>query len=164
MTIAEAVPSDAAALAAFDARVFGPEGWGERAFADAIASDAESVWILRDAADQIVGVVCLTILGDQADLASLAVAPDHRRAGVGRHLLDHALDAARAAGVREVFLEVRASNDAARALYTQRGFTVIDVRRRYYRLPTEDALVMRARLTPAVGPVGAEACDPPGRP
>ena len=54
--------------------------------------------------------------------------------------------AARAAGCRAVLLEVRASNDAARALYTRHGFTTAGRRRRYYTAPVEDALVMRLPL------------------
>ena len=53
---------------------------------------------------------------------------------------------ARAAGCRAVLLEVRVSNDAARALYARHGFTTAGRRRRYYTAPVEDALVMRLPL------------------
>ena len=52
-----------------------------------------------------------------------------------------------AGGAREVFLEVRASDDVARHLYERHGFTAIGLRRNYYPRLGEDALVMRADLT-----------------
>jgi len=85
---------------------------------------------------------------DEGEIANLAVAADARRHGVGGALLDSALAAARARGVTDVYLEVRDSNAGARALYASRGFVQIARRRRYYRRPTEDALVLRLDLAP----------------
>jgi [ribosomal protein S18]-alanine N-acetyltransferase len=69
--------------------------------------------------------------------------PEHR-GGVGRALLHAVIDAARALDVRKMFLEVRASNAAARALYAQAGFREIGVRRDYYPAHggREDAIVL----------------------
>ena len=61
----------------------------------------------------------------------------------------------RRAGCRAVLLEVRASNTAAQSLYAAHGFTRIGLRRRYYQVPQEDAVVMRALLRPAPAPVGS---------
>jgi hypothetical protein len=47
----------------------------------------------------------------------------------------------------EMWLEVRASNASARALYDSRGFSAVGVRKRYYHAPREDAIVLRADLT-----------------
>ncbi|HET7321714.1 MAG TPA: ribosomal protein S18-alanine N-acetyltransferase [Longimicrobiaceae bacterium] len=89
--------------------------------------------------------VCWTIL-DQAELGNVAVAPECRGRGVGRRLVQAALARVRERGAAECFLEVRASNEAARILYERSGFEPIGRRRRYYSRPTEDAVVMRARL------------------
>ena len=61
-------------------------------------------------------------------------------------MLGELIGLARAAGCRAVLLEVRVSNDAARALYARHGFTTAGRRRRYYTAPVEDALVMRLPL------------------
>jgi len=63
-------------------------------------------------------------------------------------LLEAALDLLVRRGGREVFLEVRVSNLAARRLYEAAGFRVVGVRPRYYRRPVEDALVLRRALAP----------------
>jgi len=83
---------------------------------------------------------------DEAEIANLAVSDDARRGGIGARLLDHAIEAARDRKSRVVFLEVRESNAAARALYSSRGFEVAARRSKYYRKPVEDALVLRRAL------------------
>lgn len=96
------------------------------------------------------GVVCGYAVSwcvvDEAELANLAVAPGMRGQRIGAALLDHAMTDARLAGCVVMHLEVRESNAAARALYESRGFGMVGRRKRYYRQPVEDALILRARL------------------
>jgi tRNA threonylcarbamoyl adenosine modification protein YeaZ/ribosomal-protein-alanine acetyltransferase len=85
-------------------------------------------------------------LGDQeAHLGNLAVAPEHRRAGVARALVLDLIAAARQRGARSITLEVRTGNFAAQALYRAHGFRLAGLRRGYYRDTGEDALVMMWR-------------------
>jgi ribosomal-protein-alanine N-acetyltransferase len=91
-------------------------------------------------------------MADEAELATLAVAPEQRGRGIGGELLDRLLRAALDMGVRSVFLEVRASNEGAIALYRVRGYRHVGVRRQYYDRPPEDALVLRLRLPSASEP------------
>jgi ribosomal-protein-alanine N-acetyltransferase len=100
-----------------------------------------------DAGAEVVGYVVLWLVVDEAEVANLAVAPAWRRTRVGAALLDAALAAAEADGARVVYLEVRDSNVGARALYASRGFEQVGRRKRYYRRPVEDALVMRRIIT-----------------
>jgi ribosomal-protein-alanine N-acetyltransferase len=65
---------------------------------------------------------------------------------VGFQLLDFALDYCRAKGVRNCFLELRASNTAARNLYAKRGFFRVGARKDYYEKPVEDAILMQLAL------------------
>jgi [ribosomal protein S18]-alanine N-acetyltransferase len=94
----------------------------------------------------VLGYGVLWWASDQGELANLAVDPDFRRRGVGSLLLDHLLAEAGAAGLRAVFLEVRASNEAAASLYEKRGFREVGVRRDYYARPREDARILRLEL------------------
>lgn len=77
------------------------------------------------------------IAADEFEILNLAVSPDHRRGGIARALLD-------AAGVAQGtwFLEVRASNHAARTLYEGEGFRESGIRKQYYRDPPDDAIVL----------------------
>ena len=86
--------------------------------------------------------ICWTTI-DQSELGNLAVAREARRSGVGRALLRAVMPRLAERGSRECFLEVRVSNAAAQELYRSFGFEIVGSRRRYYRLPVEDALVMR---------------------
>jgi ribosomal-protein-alanine acetyltransferase len=99
----------------------------------------------------VVGYVVAWLVADEAEVANLAVAPAHRARGVGARLLDSALSAARRGGARAAHLEVRDSNATARALYASRGFEAVGRRRRYYRSPEEDALLLRCDLQQSDG-------------
>jgi [ribosomal protein S18]-alanine N-acetyltransferase len=82
----------------------------------------------------------------EGDIQTLAVAPFARRHGLGRALVTTLLAEAAARGADEVFLEVRADNPNARALYVSLGFEQIAVRAKYYQPDGVDAQVMRVTL------------------
>jgi len=82
----------------------------------------------------------------QGDVQTIAVAASARRQGIGAALLDALLAEARAREAREVFLEVRADNPGAEALYETRGFARIAIRPAYYQPDGVDAVVMKADL------------------
>jgi [ribosomal protein S18]-alanine N-acetyltransferase len=98
-----------------------------------------------------VGFALALALGEEAEIVSLGVLPDHRRCGIGSAILDTACCNARLRGAERVVLEVALDNVAARALYGGRGFTVVGCRRNYYRRAERsvDALILRARLPTA---------------
>ena len=79
---------------------------------------------------------------DELHINNLAVVPEQRRTGVASALLTFVLEEGARLGARRATLEVRRSNDPARYLYEQFGFTVAGVRRAYYTRPVEDALVL----------------------
>ena len=87
--------------------------------------------------------------GEQGDIQTIAVAPFARGIGLGRGLMHALITQARRRHVAELFLEVRADNAIARALYASLGFEEIGVRRRYYRQGI-DAILMRLAVPAAV--------------
>ncbi|NNG17340.1 MAG: ribosomal protein S18-alanine N-acetyltransferase [Gemmatimonadales bacterium] len=78
-----------------------------------------------------------------AEILDLAVSPEFRRAGVATALLCKLIETLERGGVRDIFLEVRESNRAARALYMAHGFSAAGRRPRYYRKPVEDAMLLK---------------------
>jgi ribosomal-protein-alanine N-acetyltransferase len=82
----------------------------------------------------------------EGDIQTIAVAPRARRNGLGRTLMLALIGEARKRGAREVFLEVRADNPGAQALYRELGFEEIGVRPRYYQPDDVDAIVMRLTI------------------
>lgn len=89
-----------------------------------------------------VGLAVFQLAAGEASLYALTVDPAVRRGGIGRQLLTHCLAALKAEGAECCFLEVRAQNIPARALYQQLGFERAGLRKNFYRDPPDDALVM----------------------
>ena len=93
--------------------------------------------------DTVQGFLIANRIGPEWELENIAVAAGARRRGLASALLSHFLDVVKQQGGESVFLEVRASNAAARALYAKFGFAVTGRRRRYYEYPDEDAVLYR---------------------
>jgi ribosomal-protein-alanine N-acetyltransferase len=91
-------------------------------------------------AGRIAGFLVARAVADgEREILNLAVGLDFRRQGVGRDLLAGLLSEAQGA----VFLEVRASNRAARNIYKSMGFQEVGSRPSYYQDPPEAAIVMK---------------------
>lgn len=95
----------------------------------------------------VAGYVVAWYVIDEGEIANLAVGAFARGRGIGGALLDSAIAVARDRAVASLYLEVRDSNAIARALYASRGFLQVTRRRKYYRHPLEDALVLRLDLS-----------------
>ena len=91
---------------------------------------------------RLLGYIGFLAAMEEADITNVAVAPSCRRQGIGKALLDHLKERAAQQKISRIFLEVRASNKAAVALYEQAGFHRVTVRKNYYEKPREDALIM----------------------
>ena len=81
----------------------------------------------------LAGFVIGRIAADEAEVLSIGVAPEWQRRGIGRHMAEGLVRAARRAEVKRLFLEVAADNDAAIALYEGLGFKIAGARKAYYQ-------------------------------
>ncbi|TVP88677.1 MAG: ribosomal-protein-alanine N-acetyltransferase [Pseudomonadaceae bacterium] len=120
--------------------------WTRGIFLDCVKSGYEC-WMLFRGAQQV-GHAVLTAAGDESHLLNLTIKPESQGNGFGRLLLQHMLLRAQQRHADVCFLEVRASNVAAIALYDQFGFNEIGRRKNYYPMAggREDALVMAFTL------------------
>ena len=91
---------------------------------------------------RVVGFLIGRVAADEFEILNVAVARSHRLHGVASALVKTAMDRAREAGARRAYLEVRASNQAAIALYLRHEFRACSRRARYYQQPVEDAVVL----------------------
>ena len=137
---------DVDAIVAIEKAAFS-DPWSENAFHEALAHPAVFFACARRGGGDVAGYVVAWFAADEGEIANLAVSPDAWGFGVGRALLSAALDVALARGASAVYLEVRDSNDRARRLYRASGFEEVGRRRRYYRRPVEDAIVLRRTMT-----------------
>lgn len=120
--------------------------WTRGNFADSLEAGYHC-WIAeRDR--QLVGYGIVMVAAGEAHLLNLSVSPSWQRRGVGRELTFFFLKLARDYGAERIYLEVRPSNAAARALYSHSGFEEIGLRRDYYPAAggREDAVVMELKL------------------
>jgi ribosomal-protein-alanine N-acetyltransferase len=122
--------------------------WPANSFSTLPTNDRVCFVVARNSATAaLVGFAIAWHVETEGELANLAVAPEHRRKGIGQALLDAVTTDALGRGTSELYLEVRESNSAARQLYGAAGFEEVGRRKRYYRRPEEDALILRRTLT-----------------
>jgi len=113
-----------------------------RAALESELREPQNLWLAAVLPDgEVAGYIGAHVLLDEASIMNLAVAPGYRRCGIGSALLRALLS--RLESAEYVFLEVRAGNEAAQALYRAHGFKVVGRRPGYYVRPAEDALLMR---------------------
>lgn len=109
---------------------------------------------------RIVGYVVFWVVIDELHLLNVAVDPSWRQRGIGERLMRLLLGMAQKRSVRKGTLEVRASNLSAQHLYRKFGFREVGVRRNYYRVPTENALLFQSDIDACpVPPEGDGAPD-----
>ena len=123
-----------------------PHPWSEGIFSDCLKAGYNGMLICLD--DEIIGYAMMSMAAEEAHLLNLCIRPALQGRGYGGALLDEMLDLALAKATKMVFLEVRASNVAARQLYLRYGFNEIGIRPHYYpgTGSREDALVFAREL------------------
>ncbi|MCI0487979.1 MAG: ribosomal protein S18-alanine N-acetyltransferase [Blastocatellia bacterium] len=121
--------------------------WGYDAYRRELLSNENSVMLaarnLAGDGPQVIGFLAGWTVEDELHVNNIATHPDYRRIGVGQRLMETGVDIGRRRGTAYVLLEVRASNEVAQLLYRKMGFNYVGRRRDYYRLPAEDAFVMK---------------------
>ena len=132
---------DVPAVHAIDALSFSLP-WPERSFRFELTENPVSRGWVAESGCRIAAMLVLWLIIDEAHIATIATHPDFRRQGIGEELMVAALLSARNEGAVRAFLEVRAGNAGAQALYKKYGFVVDGIRPRYYKDDNEDAILM----------------------
>jgi len=108
-----------------------------------LQTDWRRIALVIDEDVRLQGFLVAQTVGGEWEIENVAIAADARRRGLGTRLVGELLDMARAHSASAVFLEVRESNRAARALYEKWAFVESGRRKGYYRAPEEDAVVFK---------------------
>jgi ribosomal-protein-alanine acetyltransferase len=137
-------PEDSRALSDLESRCVGAAKWGEGGYHGVGASGIIG-WVATGG-NIVLGFILVRAVADEMEILNLAVEPDSRRKGIAARLLGNATAEARRANVKDIYLEVRESNSAARAFYLSKGFIEQGRRKNYYSAPMEDALMLVLRL------------------
>jgi len=144
VTVRPATPLDLDDIEAIEQQSFG-DPWSLESFRTSLSRSFVRINVAEDVAG-VAGYSVVWMAGEECELANLAVEPGRRGEGIGAFLLDAAMVQAATEKVQVMFLEVRAGNEAAKALYARRGFREVGRRAKYYKNPEEDALVLRRDL------------------
>ena len=122
--------------------------WSRNMLAEELDNACSAFLVAVDANEKVVGYAGLQVVLDEGYIANIAVFPEHRRKGVAGQLLQVFMNFAEADRLAFLTLEVRASNQAAIALYANRGFEEVGRRKNYYEHPKEDAIIMTKEFAP----------------
>ncbi len=142
--------ADAAhALALLEADCFDVP-WSASALRALLDDGLTRAWLVRAADGTLVGGALVRLVAGEGELLRIAVLPATRRHGIGAALLREILSASADACPHGLYLEVRASNVAARHLYARQGFVERGRRRDYFQAPREDAILMQWRPAAAL--------------
>ena len=119
--------------------------WSENSIANELENPL-SRWLVAECDGAVLGYVGSQMVPPEADLMNLAVQEMARGQGIGRALMTALMKGLAQEGIRELSLEVRASNMPALTLYQSLGFAEAGRRKNYYRSPVEDALILKREL------------------
>ena len=162
MTLRPASVADLDAIMSLERASFPGDAWSDAMMREELGSP-HGWYVVDEEAGRLVGYGGLRAVrgATDADIQTIALAPEVRGRGRGRTLLRALLAEAAQRGVADVFLEVRADNPVAQALYLSEGFLEVGRRPRYYQPDDVDAIVMkldlrgRAALEPSASDAGA---------
>jgi [ribosomal protein S18]-alanine N-acetyltransferase len=140
--IRPATSADLSAMLALEKQAATAAHWSVEQY-EAMFRASDRVALVVEEGSQLQGFAIAHVVGAEWEIENIAIAGQARRRALGTRLLGELLDLARAKGADAVFLEVRASNRAAQALYEKWSFTQSGKRKRYYKDPEEDAILYR---------------------
>ncbi len=119
--------------------------WNTRSFAEEVDRPISRLLAMKTDS-RLSGYICFWIVAGEIHLMKMAIHPEMRGNGLGFFLLTRMIEEGRSEKAEKVWLEVRLSNSAARALYEKAGFMEVGRRRGYYSNGKEDALVMTLNI------------------
>ncbi len=121
--------------------------WTSEQLASQLTDNMHICLAAVDGEGRTVGYVGLMYVIDEGYISNVAVAPAHRREGIGGMLLDTLRERAEEKGLAFLTLEVRQTNEPAKSLYKKHGYVEVGLRKGYYAKPTEDAILMTLFLS-----------------
>ncbi|MFF7681897.1 ribosomal protein S18-alanine N-acetyltransferase [Microbacterium sp. NPDC007973] len=147
MSTRAATAADLDAIMDLERTSFPTDAWSAAMMREELASP-HGFYVVVEEAGRLVGYAGLRAVrgARDADVQTITISAAARGRGRGRALLTTLLDEAVARGVHDVFLEVRADNPVAQALYASEGFAEVGRRPRYYQPDDVDAIVMQLDL------------------
>jgi ribosomal-protein-alanine N-acetyltransferase len=128
-------------LLSIESAVF-PEPWSPEVFNSELALRKGRLYRAAWDGEEMAGYIGFFIVDEEAHMTTVATAPAYQRGGVAITMIVDALRTLRTNGVKHISLEVAVNNAPAQSLYRRFGFAPVGVRKNYYPVTGQDALVM----------------------
>lgn len=135
---------DVAEVAELERKIF-PDAWSENALLETW-KQRQTMLLIALEDRKIIGYLILYFVLEDGEIARIAVADEYRRKGVAGKMLRELALLCRENGVNRLMLDVRESNEPAKAFYVRQGFEVDGIRKDYYTNPVENAVLMSVPL------------------
>jgi ribosomal-protein-alanine N-acetyltransferase len=119
-----------------------PEPWSPEVFNSELALRKGRLYRAAWDGEEMAGYIGFLIVDEEAHMTTIATAPAYQRSGVATTMIVEGLRTLMAGGVKHISHEVAANNNAAQSLYRRFGFAPVGVRKNYYPVTGQDALVM----------------------
>lgn len=142
--IRELKVEDAAAVEEMEYQSF-PDPWSQNSILETI-SNPQTICLLAEKAGKAIGYLFVYTAVDEAEIARIAVVQEERKQGIGKCLLKALEGICRKKQIEKLLLDVRESNQAARAFYKKMAFQEDGIRKRFYEAPPEDGILMSRQL------------------
>ncbi len=143
MIIRKPLPTEVEAIAEIERSTLSP--WNYSAILSELTEENRLLLVAIDTSGVVVGWCCVMVVDFEAEVLKIAVAPERRHQGIATGLIDKV--EAECGMVETFYLEVRAENTGARSFYQKRGYKNVSLRKKYYRNPTDDAVIyMKKRI------------------
>ena len=144
VTVRQIGEQDIEKIAGLEREIF-PDSWSYEALCDTYGQNNSVLFGAFDG-DRLIGYLIVYYVLDEGEIARIAVREGSRREGAAGHMLLALESFCEEKGITKLLLEVRESNEAAIAFYTDHGFEEDGVRKGYYADPAEDAVLMSRGL------------------
>jgi len=131
---------DASKVAELEKEIFS-DAWSEQGICETLKQPHAQI-LIAEQEENILGYIILYCVCGEGEIARIAVKESNRGQGIGRRLMEYALDVCRQNDISKLLLEVRESNLIARRFYEMFGFVQDGVRKNFYSSPKEDAVLM----------------------
>ena len=160
MSTRPATAEDLEGIMALERASFPTDAWSDAMMREELAS-AHGWYVVVEEGGRLIGYAGLRAPrgARDADIQTITISSGARGHGRGRALLRELLGEAVRRGIRDVFLEVRADNPVAQALYASEGFAEVGRRPRYYQPDGVDAIVMKLGLAGWIARTSVDAAD-----
>lgn len=135
---------DAAAAAEIEYQSFS-DPWSQKSVLETI-DNPQTICLAAEKAGRLIGFVFAYTAADEAEIARIAVIKEQQKQGTGKRILEALEEICRKNKIQKLMLDVRESNEGARAFYTKAGFVEDGIRKGFYAGPVENAVLMSKHL------------------